>query len=105
MPNSCRSISASFLFGFILCALTASLAQAADPVKILLITGGCCHDYDYQTKEMQAAFKEHKIEVEWKVVNEGGNGTKAELEMYNNPDWAKGYDVVIHNECFVCRER
>lgn len=76
-------------------------AQAAEPLKVLLITGGCCHDYVYQTQEIQAAFKEHKVEVEWKVVNEGGKGTKAEIDMYNNPDWAKGYDVVIHNECFA----
>ena len=101
MPNYCRPLSTHFLLGLILCSLTISKAQAAEPVKILLITGGCCHDYDYQTKEMQAAFKEHKVEVEWKVVNEGGNGTKAEIDMYNNPAWAKGYDVVIHNECFA----
>ncbi len=80
---------------------STELTQAAGPVKILLITGGCCHDYDYQTKEIQAAFKEHNVEVEWKVVNEGGKGTKAELEMYKSPDWAKGFDVVIHNECFA----
>ena len=30
-----------------------SNAQAADPIKVLVITGGCCHDYDYQTKAMQ----------------------------------------------------
>ena len=25
-------------------------------VKILLITSGCCHDYDFQTKAMQLPF-------------------------------------------------
>ena len=23
------------------------------------------------------------------------------LEFYKNPGWAKGYDVVVHNECFA----
>ena len=100
MSNLCRIHITSFMCVLILpliASYSTELTQAAEPVKILLITGGCCHDYDYQTKEMQAAFKEHNVEVEWKVVNEGGKGTKAEIEMYNNPNWAKGYDVVIHN--------
>lgn len=39
--------------------------------------------------------------VEWKVVMEGGNGTQAKIDLYKNPDWAKPFDVVIHNECFA----
>ena len=73
----------------------------ASPIKVLLVTGGCCHDYPYQTRAMQAAFEEHKVEAKWTVVNEGGNGTRAEIGLYDNPDWAKGYDVVVHNECFA----
>lgn len=85
-----------------LCALLVSPALHADePVSILLVTGGCCHDYTYQTEQLQKAFKDHKVDVKWKVVNEGGNGTKAQIDFYNDPDWAKGYDVVIHNECFA----
>jgi uncharacterized protein len=87
------------LVAFLLC--TAFGAQAAEPVKILLITGGCCHDYEYQTKTMREAFVEHGIDVDWKVIHEGGSGTEAEIGLYDNPDWAKGFDVVIHNECFA----
>ena len=32
------------------------------------------------------------------------NGTKRqkiEESIYQNPDWAKGYDIVVHNECFA----
>lgn len=74
---------------------------AESPVKVLLITGGCCHDYEYQTEKMMEAFKNQQVEVEWKVVNEGGKGTQAEIAFYDDPDWGKGYDVVIHNECFA----
>ncbi len=79
----------------------SSAAAKPSSIRILLITGGCCHDYDFQTKAMQSAVKEAGIEAEWKVVNEGGRGTEAQIELYDNPDWAKGFDVVIHNECFA----
>ncbi len=83
------------------CLFGTASVLAQEPINILLITGGCCHDYDYQTKAMQEAFAEHKVPAKWTVINEGGKGTKAEIDFYNNPDWAKGYDVVIHNECFA----
>lgn len=81
--------------------LLVSQLVSAEPINILLITGGCCHDYEYQTKAMREAFDEHKVAAKWTVVNEGGKGTKAEIDLYKNADWAKGFDVVIHNECFA----
>jgi len=72
-----------------------------EPIDVLLITGGCCHDYDFQTKALQLAFKEQGIAAKWTVVNEGGTGTHAEISFYDDPDWADGFDVVIHNECFA----
>lgn len=80
---------------------TVNCLRAVEPVRILLVTGGCCHDYDCQTKAMQQAFEDHEVDVEWKVINEGGKGTQAEIGLYQNEDWAKGYNVVIHNECFA----
>ncbi|BDS08218.1 hypothetical protein NT6N_32580 [Oceaniferula spumae] len=70
------------------------------PIKALLITGGCCHDYKFQSKALTMA-SEAKAPIQWTVVNKGGRGTHAEIDLYNNPDWAKGYDVVVHNECFA----
>ncbi len=70
-------------------------------LRVLLVTGGCCHDYDFQTKQMIQAAKDQGQKVEWTVVNQGGKGTKAKIELYNDPDWAKGYNVVVHNECFA----
>ncbi|QDV26226.1 ThuA domain-containing protein [Aureliella helgolandensis] len=99
-----RFLAAAAILAIGLCSVSLSIGQnlsAAEPVKILLITGGCCHDYDYQSKTIQEAFKQHKIDVEWKVVQEGGNGTEAEIKLYQDPKWADGFDVVIHNECFA----
>ncbi len=79
---------------------TIEQLQAAAPIKALLVTGGCCHNYKFQTEAMQKGIARH-AEVTWKVVNDGGNGTQAEIELYDNPNWAKGFDVVVHNECFA----
>ena len=70
-------------------------------VKILLVTGGCCHDYNFQTKQIIEAFKARGHKVDWRIVNDGGKGTKAQIDLYKDPEWAGDVDVVIHNECFA----
>ena len=70
------------------------------PLRALLITGGCCHNYAFQTQQLTNAVAKLTA-AEWTVVKEGGNGTRAEISLYDNPDWAKGFDVVVHNECFA----
>ena len=71
-----------------------------EPIQALLITGGCCHNYLYQSKQLTQASKT-RADIEWTVLNEGGTGTAAQIPLYNNPDWAKDFDVVVHNECFA----
>lgn len=75
-------------------------ASQRRPIRALLITGGCCHNYALQTFALTNAVARHAA-VEWTVVNEGGTGTRAEIGLYGRPDWARGFDVVVHNECFA----
>jgi type 1 glutamine amidotransferase len=87
-----------FLLGLVVWSVVGN--AAGKPLRALLITGGCCHNYALQSRSlMDAAGKQG--EVEWKVIQEGGSGTKAMLPLYDDPNWAKGYDVVVHNECFA----
>ena len=92
---------------FVACFLPVANGQDAtrkgidDAINILLITSGCCHDYDFQTKAMQLAFEHRGACAVWTVVNDGGTGTDAQIDFYKNPKWAEGFDVVIHNECFA----
>ncbi len=87
--------------GLFLAANSITLSAAEPkPMRTLLITGGCCHNYPFQTQQLTNAVAKLAT-VEWTVVMEGGNGTRAEISIYNNPDWAKGFDVVVHNECFA----
>ena len=83
---------------------TARMARAAEnrkPLKVLLITGGPYHDYDAQKKALTEGVSK-RANVEWTVYHAGDKeGTAYKLPIYDNPDWAKGYDVVVHNECFA----
>ena len=70
------------------------------PVNALLITGGCCHDYDFQKQALTTGIAQH-APIEWTIVQEGGESKDFQSKLYNNPDWAREYDVVVHNECFA----
>ncbi len=91
------------LLGFLTIVLSLSArvpGQGKRPLRILLVTGGCCHNYGFQTEAIKASLPA-SLPAEWTVVNEGGTGTTAMIPLYDKADWAKGYDLVIHNECFA----
>jgi len=97
------SFLSAALFASAFLANSFALAEDAkeEPIKILVITSGCCHDYEYQTKSLKKALADRKVDAKWTVVSEGGRRTQAEIDFYNDPKWAEGFDVVIHNECFA----
>lgn len=76
-------------------------ARAADPVKpikALLITGGCCHDYSKQ-KDLLKAGIEARAHVTVELEHSDDRSTKARFSRYEKANWAEGFDVVIHDEC------
>jgi len=97
----CRILVSASLFSALFFGASTGDVSGADPIKVLVVTGGCCHDYDYQTKAMQLAAKEQGIDIEWTIVFEGGKGTRAKIDLYEKANWADGFDVVVHNECFA----
>jgi type 1 glutamine amidotransferase len=84
----------------LLALFLTALTTTAAPIRALLITGGCCHDYALQAEALQEGMKKFG-DVTWTVMNEGGTSKNHKSALYDNPDWAKPYDVVIHNECFA----
>jgi type 1 glutamine amidotransferase len=72
--------------------------KKSSTLKVLLVAGGCCHDYQSQTKLLKDGI-EQRINAEVTVVLSENKTTKASFEIYQSEDWAKGYDVVIHDEC------
>ena len=80
--------------------VSTAAAPADKPIRALLITGGCCHDYAVQARALAEATQKLGPIV-WTVVNEGGTSKNAKIALYDDPNWAKPYDVVVHNECFA----
>lgn len=75
--------------------------KAADPVKplkVLIVAGGCCHDYDKQ-RFILAEGITARANVEVEIAYNPDKGTAPIFEAYQKPDWFKGFDVIIHDEC------
>ena len=86
------------LLNFLVITFLATAARGAEPIKALLICGGCCHGYDEQKILMTQGISA-RANVKWTLFEEGDDRDHM-ASIYENPDWAKGYDVVVHNECF-----
>ncbi len=85
--------------GFLAAALVLNtFAQQTKPLRALLITGGCCHDYANQ-KEILKKGIEARANVVVDQIHSADSSTKPPLLVFGNADYAKGYDVVIHDEC------
>ncbi|SKB02728.1 putative membrane-bound dehydrogenase domain-containing protein [Prosthecobacter debontii] len=79
--------------------LSAALAHAEiKPLKALLVAGGCCHDYAKQHEILSQGIQS-RANVQVDVVWTDDKSTNPPLPLYDNPDWAKGYDIIIHDEC------
>ncbi len=74
-------------------------AGPATPLRALLVTGGCCHDYQNQKSILTQGISA-RANVSWTVVHEGGDSRDHLVSIYTNANWASGYDVVVHDECF-----
>lgn len=81
----------------------ACAAEAPKPIRVLLITGGCCHDYAAQ-KEILKQGLEARAHVVVDQLHSADTSTKPPLAIFGNPEYAKGYDVVIHDECAAAME-
>ncbi len=79
-------------------ALAPLSTFAEAPLKVLLITGGCCHDYKAQ-KDLLKKGIEARANVVVDQIHTDDKSTKPPLAILGNADYAKGYDLVIHDEC------
>lgn len=85
----------------LLIAALASVAcaqQPAKPLRVLIVTGGCCHDYATQRMHLERGLKERANVTVTHAFNPS-KGTNAKFEIYDKPDWHKDFDVVVHDEC------
>ena len=92
-----------------LCLLLLLLAIAAfphlgtaakpNPLRALLITGGCCHDYTRQ-KQLLSEGISARANITFDIMHEGGTAGDHRVKIYQQKNWTRNYDVILHNECF-----
>ncbi len=79
--------------------------QNADPLKILMITGGGpWHDYDTQKDQIKEGLLERLSNIEITTDYEGRDTISVESTNFHfsrhlQDDWAAEFDVVIYNHC------
>jgi Trehalose utilisation len=83
-------------------ANTARADEPDKPIRALLVIGGCCHDYAHQ-KDILTKGISSKANVVWTIAYMPTPDPKTATQLlnpvYEKPDWSKGYDVVVHDEC------
>jgi type 1 glutamine amidotransferase len=72
--------------------------QDDKPIRALLVLGGCCHDYEKQ-KDIISQGISKRANVQWSIAYDPDKTTKHNNPVYANPEWYKGFDVVVHDEC------
>ncbi|MFZ9933194.1 MAG: ThuA domain-containing protein [Chthoniobacterales bacterium] len=79
-------------------ALAAESAGGPAPAKVLLISGGCCHDYATQ-KDLIKNGLEKRLNVEITQMYSADTSVTPPLPSQENAQYAEGYDLVSHDEC------
>jgi type 1 glutamine amidotransferase len=79
-----------------------SIARAADapadrPIRALLVIGGGSHDYPKQ-KDILVEGISARANVVFQMAFDPAGVNNHANPVYDNPDWAKGFDVVVHDE-------
>lgn len=92
LPSMCR-------IALLLLSIASPLfAGSAAPLRVLIVTGGCCHDYATQRKLLEEGLKS-RANVEITHAHNPSKDTAARFAIYEQADWSKDFDVVIHDEC------
>lgn len=72
--------------------------QDGKPIRALFICGGCCHDYEHQ-KDILTKGISARANVVWTIAYDRVSTTRHKNPVYDNPEWYKGFDVIVHDEC------
>jgi len=101
--GTCLAIAMASL----LVALTADYAiadtQDAEPLKVLMITGGGpFHDYYTQLRQLEEGLTDRIGNIRFTIDHNEGKGKQDmafKFESQLTDDWARQYDLVLYNNC------
>lgn len=95
--RKCGSAALVRAVGTFWLGLMALLPAQDEPIRILLACGGSTHDFENQKVILSSGISERVgTPIEWTIKDPTAS-------FYNNPDWAEGFDLVIHNETYPQR--
>ncbi len=86
-------ISSLAIVGF----LSSAIATDTKPLRALYVTGGGWHDYAGQEIVIRETLQERIPGIELTVS--AVDGVQDRHPLFENEDWAEGYDLVIYNKC------
>lgn len=70
-------------------------------IQALYITGGGWHDYESQKELLTEGISKYiGEEIKWTIIHEGDGEPDHQVSILKKEDWAKNYDVVVHNTGF-----
>ena len=95
---SSKSVAAIATLSLLLVSTRTSQADDVKPLRALLVLGGCCHDYNTQ-KDLLAKGISERAHVEVVIAYDTDKSTGHLNPVYENANWAEGFDVIIHDEC------
>jgi type 1 glutamine amidotransferase len=72
--------------------------EPSRPIRALLVVGGCCHDYEKQKLLLTQGLSK-RANIEWTIAHDPDTSTRHKNPVYDRPDWSRGFDVVVHDEC------
>ncbi|MAS79606.1 MAG: hypothetical protein CMI25_04270 [Opitutae bacterium] len=72
--------------------------KAKKPLKALMITGGCCHDYKTQRNIISDGINE-RVPTKFEIFFEMDQA-KSKTHL-SRKGWADGFDYVVYNHCFA----
>ncbi len=72
--------------------------EPARPIRALLVAGGCCHDYEKQ-RELLTRGLSRRANIQWTIAYDSNSSTGHKNPVYDQADWSKDFDVVVHDEC------
>lgn len=77
-------------------------AERPAALKVLMVCGGCCHDYTVQKKLISEGVAK-RINASFTIRHDDAKEASTrehKASVYASAEWASGYDLVLHSECY-----
>jgi len=75
-------------------------AFAGPALNVLVVSGGCCHDYPSQDRILYDILNK-VAPINWTFALGMTNLPDGRLPLYADPNYGNKFDLIVHNECWA----